>query len=76
MALNMVNSYTEFLATKKAKAPTLGRSCSPDEVNPTLHPWQRELVAWAVETGRAAMWEDTGLGKTFQQLEPSLFDAL
>lgn len=27
------------------------------------------MVAWAVRTGRAAMWEDTGLGKTFQQLE-------
>lgn len=27
------------------------------------------MVAWAVRTGRAALWEDTGLGKTFQQLE-------
>jgi hypothetical protein len=34
-----------------------------------LHRWQREIVAWAVRTGRAALWEDTGLGKTFQQLE-------
>lgn len=34
-----------------------------------LHPWQADLVAWAVETGRAAIWADTGLGKTMMQLE-------
>ncbi len=34
-----------------------------------LHPWQREIVAWAVRTGRAAIWADTGLGKTVMQLE-------
>jgi hypothetical protein len=27
------------------------------------------VVAWAVRTGRCALWEDTGLGKTIQQLE-------
>ena len=64
-----MNAYAEFLNRKQVKAPTLGRECTPDEVNPTLHHWQRELVAWAVRTGRAAMWEDTGLGKTFQQIE-------
>jgi hypothetical protein len=26
-------------------------------------------VQWAVRIGRCALWEDTGLGKTFQQLE-------
>ncbi len=64
-----MNAYAEFLNRKQMKAPTLGRDCTPDEVNPILHHWQRELVAWAVRTGRAAMWEDTGLGKTFQQIE-------
>ncbi|MGW6531394.1 SNF2-related protein [Streptomyces venezuelae] len=34
-----------------------------------LHPWQRQIVAWAVRTGRAAIWADTGLGKTVMQLE-------
>jgi hypothetical protein len=34
-----------------------------------LHPWQARIVKWAVRVGRAAMWEDTGLGKTIQQIE-------
>lgn len=34
-----------------------------------LHPWQNELVRWAVHTSRAALWADTGMGKTMMQLE-------
>jgi hypothetical protein len=34
-----------------------------------LHDWQKEVVVWAVRKGRAALWEDTGLGKTVQSLE-------
>jgi hypothetical protein len=34
-----------------------------------LHDWQAELVRWAVRTGRAAVWADTGMGKTVMQLE-------
>lgn len=34
-----------------------------------LHPWQADIVTWAVRTGRAAVWADTGLGKTVMQLE-------
>lgn len=62
-------TYAEFLATKRRMAPMLGRACDPSEVHPMLHPWQAEIVAWAVRKGRAALWEDTGLGKTFQQIE-------
>jgi hypothetical protein len=61
--------YAQFLARKTAGAPSRGRPTSPDEVHPLLHPWQRELVAWAAGVGRAALWEDTGLGKTLQQVE-------
>lgn len=61
--------YAQFLARKQSHAAEFGRECSPADVNPMLHPWQRELVAWAVRSGRAALWEDTGLGKTFQQIE-------
>jgi superfamily II DNA or RNA helicase len=62
-------SYADFIATKQRKHGDHGRDCSPGEVNPTLHDWQREIVAWAVRKGRAAVWADTGLGKTFMQLE-------
>lgn len=62
-------SYADFLARKRRPAQLLGRPCEPDRVHPMLHGWQREIVAWAVRTGRAAVWADTGLGKTFMQLE-------
>jgi len=61
--------YAQFLAAKTRTAESHGTPCSPDQVHPYLHPWQRRIVAWAVQTGRAALWEDTGLGKTLQQLE-------
>jgi hypothetical protein len=62
-------SYAEFLAAKQRRHGTYGRECSPSEVNPILHDWQAEIVAWAVRKGRAAIWADTGLGKTFMQIE-------
>lgn len=65
----MATSYADFLARKQANTPKRGRSIEPSAVHPMLHPWQREIVAWAVRTGRAAVWADTGLGKTVMQLE-------
>ena len=38
-------------------------------VSDVLFPFQRDVVAWALQRGRAAMFEDCGLGKTLQQLE-------
>lgn len=64
-----MSSYTEFLASKKRRVPDRGREVSPSDVHPMLHDWQAEVVAWAVRKGRAALWEDTGLGKTIQSLE-------
>jgi superfamily II DNA or RNA helicase len=64
-----MSDYLKFLATKERQAESLGVPCSPDDVHPALHPWQVEIVCWAVKTGRAAIWADTGLGKTFMQLE-------
>jgi hypothetical protein len=62
-------NYADFIATKQRRHGENGSDCTAAEVNPKLHPWQREIVAWAVRKGRAALWEDTGLGKTFQQIE-------
>lgn len=64
-----MTTYAEFLARKAATTPRLGRDINVGDVHPMLHPWQREIVAWAVRTGRAAIWADTGLGKTVMQLE-------
>jgi superfamily II DNA or RNA helicase len=62
-------SYADFLASKVRAAPEIGILVDTSEVNPILHAWQAEIVTWAAKTGRAAIWADTGLGKTFMQLE-------
>ncbi len=62
-------SYADFLAAKSRAHGTYGRECSTSDVSSVLHDWQAEIVAWAVGKGRAAIWADTGLGKTFMQVE-------
>ncbi|SRR6266568_223684 len=64
-----MGDYAQFLASKQRAAPAAGRPCAESDVHPMLHPWQRRITAWAVRRGRAALWEDTGLGKTLQQAE-------
>lgn len=61
--------YAAFLATKQRRHGEHGLPSDSADVNQTLHDWQREIVAWAVRKGRAAIWADTGLGKTFMQIE-------
>ena len=62
-------SYAEFLARKRVRVDRPGHTIDPSRVHPMLHPWQNELVRWAVKVGRAALWADTGMGKTMMQLE-------
>lgn len=62
-------SYADFIATKQRRHGAYGSDCALSDVNPMLHDWQAEIVTWAVRKGRAAIWADTGLGKTFMQVE-------
>lgn len=62
-------SYADFLASKRRRVEPEGRDVRTSDVNPRLHPWQAEIVTWAVRVGRAAIWAHTGLGKTWMQLE-------
>lgn len=64
-----MTGYAGFLASKQRAAAATGHPVTDSELHPMLHPWQRRIVAWAVHRGRAALWEDTGLGKTLQQIE-------
>lgn len=64
-----MTDYETFLLTKRWATTYRGPTIEPAEVNPILFPFQRDLVAWAVRKGRAALFADTGLGKTFMQLE-------
>lgn len=61
-------SYHEFLARKGRGFEGVGIDCQPSDVSPDLFPFQREIVAWAVRKGCAAIWADTGLGKTRMQV--------
>lgn len=65
----MSPTYADFLGCKQKTAGVLGRAVDAGEVHPMLHPWQAEIVSWAVQVGRAAVWADTGLGKTVMQVE-------
>lgn len=61
--------YNEFLKSKQLKQSYAGKEISGDEINPILFDFQRDVTKWAVRKGRCAIFLDTGLGKTFIQLE-------
>lgn len=62
-------SYAAFLESKRAAAPAIGVELDRTTVHESLYDWQTEIVEWAARVGRAAIWADTGLGKTRMQLE-------
>jgi superfamily II DNA or RNA helicase len=61
--------YREFIEGKRRTVQPFGFSPNMDLISKRLFPWQRDIVAWALKRGRAALFEDCGLGKTLQQLE-------
>lgn len=64
-----MNEYQTFLAGKRTLHQANGIVVADADINPMLFPFQRALVKWAAMKGRAAMFCDTGLGKTFMQIE-------
>lgn len=58
--------YDEFVAKKRRKEVATGHV--PGELNENLFDFQHAIVSWAVRRGRAAIFADTGLGKTLMQL--------
>jgi hypothetical protein len=60
-------TYDEFIASKSKRQAVAG--FEPLPIVAPLFDWQKYVVQWAVRTGRAALFEDCGLGKTAQQLE-------
>lgn len=63
-----MKDYQAFLAGKTRTAEAAGIAVVTD-INPTLFGWQAEIVRWALRIGRAAIFADTGLGKTAMQAE-------
>ena len=64
-----MTGYAEFLAERAMMAAGDGFTVDEAAVNPMLFDFQRAIVAWACEKGRAAVFADCGLGKTPMQLE-------
>lgn len=59
-------NYAEFLKNKEQLGGFSG--FNPPWIPDCLFDFQKSLVDWAIRKGRAALFEDTGLGKTLQQL--------
>jgi len=62
-------TYVEFLEAKRFTAPDVGVTVDPAALHSKMFDFQRALTAWALRKGRAAIFADTGLGKTLMQIE-------
>lgn len=63
---NLESAYEDFLTSKAVTIADSG--FDPHDLNDNLFDFQKDIVAWALRKGKAALFEDTGLGKTIQQL--------
>lgn len=62
-------TYAEFLQSKHRKVVSSGFEKPRENMNQHMFDWQKDIAYWALKKGRAALFEDCGLGKTLQQLE-------
>lgn len=58
--------YEDFVKKKRRAEVATGHN--PGPLNEHLFDFQHAIVSWAVRRGRAAIFADTGLGKTLMQL--------
>lgn len=63
----MTQTYETFLRAKSVIDKPSG--FDSNSVSDLLFPFQKDITRWALGRGRAALFEDCGLGKTPQQLE-------
>lgn len=61
--------YAKFIERKRKSAIESGFELKDSDLHHQLFDFQRFCVKWALKKGKAALFEDCGLGKTFQQLE-------
>jgi len=66
--LNTTEDYRAFLSSKARMHAFNGIDVEPGRLHSSLFDWQARIVSWALRKGQACMFEDCGLGKTFQQL--------
>lgn len=61
-------NYEKFVSSKRLSTKYFGFEVEIDKVSPVLFDFQKQIVQWALKLGRAAIFADTGLGKTGMQL--------
>ena len=64
-----VLNYRDFLKSKEVESINAGFKIDSEQLNPMLFPFQRDIVKWAIQKGKAAIFSDCGTGKTMMQLE-------
>lgn len=62
-------TYDEFLEKKEVVINDSGFEVDEEDLSPYLFDYQKDIIRWALRKGKAALFEDTGLGKTIQQLQ-------
>lgn len=62
-------TYEEFLKTKELQTIEAGIDVERNELNNNLFEFQKDIVAWALKKGKAAVFSDCGSGKTIIQME-------
>lgn len=62
-------SYDSFINNKRSVAPSTGFTIDQDTLHSSLFEHQSDIVRWALQRGRAAIFAGTGLGKTRMQIE-------
>lgn len=60
-------SYKDFIKSKYLIAEKSGFETK--KINDILFDYQKDLVKWSLRLGKSAIFANTGLGKTFMQLE-------
>ena len=65
----MRSDYLNLINRRRPAPPAVGFAVADRDLHPSLFPFQREAIRRSLEWGRAALFEDTGLGKSRQILE-------
>jgi DNA modification methylase/superfamily II DNA or RNA helicase len=64
-----MSDYQTFIESKRRLYLSHGKDIDRETIHPLLFDFQKDIVVWAARKGKAAIFLDTGLGKTFIQLE-------
>lgn len=62
------SDYAKFLESKALFATPVGIEVSESDLNPHLFPFQKACTKYSLKLGKAALFEECGLGKSLQEL--------